>query len=295
MSFGLTADGFKKKRLADIKSEIETALIDGLGENVTTIPQSVFGVIIGILSEREALEWESMEAIYLAMYPSSAQGVSLDNVVEFAGLTRLENETDAQLRDRYDISVTAKGRNNKDSLFGQLLQLKDVVSAKVADNKTDTTDSNGLPPHTFTAIVQGGTDENIAQIIWDNTPEGIASVGDKSVIITDQQGDGQSVYFTRPTNVPIYFIVNVTTDSNYPLDGNDQIKQAIVDYGTANFTINETVIHSKFYVPINSVDGITDIKFFIGTSASPTLEDNIPIGLKEVSSYNVANIVVNAS
>lgn len=292
--YGLTIEGFKKKDLATIKSETEQKLIDALGENISLIPQSVFGVIIGIQSEEKALLWESLEGIYNAKYPSTAQGKSLDNVCEFIGISRQADETDAELRARYNVSVGAKGQNNADSLYGQLLELEDVLDAKVIENKTDLT-VDGIPPHQFLSVVQGGDDNEIAQIIWNNTPQGIASFGAETVTITDAQGDGQEVKFSRPTDVPIYFVINITSDANFPIDGDAQIKDAIVAYGLANFTINKDVILSRFYTPINTVSGVVDIEIFMGLTPSPATTSNITIDVTEVSSFDIANIIVNVS
>ena len=48
---GLSAAGFERKRLIDIKAEIETALKLAFGDNIDLEPQSGFGQFVGILSE----------------------------------------------------------------------------------------------------------------------------------------------------------------------------------------------------------------------------------------------------
>ncbi len=73
--FGLTIDGFNRKRLADIKAEKEAAFKLVFGDNINLNPQSNFGQIIGIESESESLVWELAEFTYNAFYPSTAQGV----------------------------------------------------------------------------------------------------------------------------------------------------------------------------------------------------------------------------
>jgi len=294
MIYGMTRDGFKKKSLSVIKEETEAKLRDALGEEISFIPQSVFGIIVGIESEEKALLWESLEGVYNAMYPSTAQGKSLDNVGEFIGITRQEDETYEEFRTRYKVSVAAKGKNNADSLFGQLLELADVTDAKVVENKTNVVE-NGIPPHQFLSVVEGGTNTEIADIIWKNTPQGIDSFGAITEQITDQQGDFQNVNFSRPSNIPIYFEINVTVDSSFPIDGENQIKEAIVLYGDTNFTINKEVILSRFYTPINTVLGVVDIEIFMGLVPNPTTTANIPINVTETSLFDVANIVVNVS
>ncbi len=89
MAFGVTTDGFVIKILEDIKSEIETSLRVFFGAGINLEPESVFGNEVGISSEREALVWQLMQAVYNSNYPDTAQGVSLDWVVGITGIERL--------------------------------------------------------------------------------------------------------------------------------------------------------------------------------------------------------------
>jgi uncharacterized phage protein gp47/JayE len=89
MAFGLTADGFVRKRLEDIITDIEESIFSTFGP-VDTGPDSAFGQLIGIVAERESTLWELAEGIYLGLYPASAEGVQLDNVAQLTGLTRID-------------------------------------------------------------------------------------------------------------------------------------------------------------------------------------------------------------
>lgn len=88
MTFGLTPEGFRRKRLNDIIAELEAEYREVFGQEITTDPLSVFGQLIGIWAEREALLWEQMEAVYLSAYPRSAEGINLDNSLEYTGVHR---------------------------------------------------------------------------------------------------------------------------------------------------------------------------------------------------------------
>lgn len=90
MSFGLTAEGLVIMRQADISAAIQASLQASFGENINLLPESVFGQIVGIVSEREALVWELLEAIYISQYPSGAQGTSVDNILALNNLKRLK-------------------------------------------------------------------------------------------------------------------------------------------------------------------------------------------------------------
>jgi uncharacterized phage protein gp47/JayE len=88
MAFGLTADGFVRKRLEDIIADIEASILSTFGP-VDTDADSAFGQLIGIIAERESTLWELAEGIYLGLYPASAEGIQLDNVAQLTGLTRI--------------------------------------------------------------------------------------------------------------------------------------------------------------------------------------------------------------
>lgn len=86
--FGLSPFGFRAKRLNDVKTDLDNQFIGQFGD-VNLAPQSVIGQIIGVFSKVLADIWENQEQVYFSQYPNSADGVALDNVVQFNGITRL--------------------------------------------------------------------------------------------------------------------------------------------------------------------------------------------------------------
>lgn len=86
--YGVTPQGFNAMRLPEIKDELEDLFIAEFGD-INLDAQSVTGQIIGIFSKVLADDWENLSDVYLSQYPNSASGISLDNVVQLNGLTRL--------------------------------------------------------------------------------------------------------------------------------------------------------------------------------------------------------------
>lgn len=82
------AKGFEKKSFLTVRSEIEDALTDALGE-VNLVAPSVFANIIAVFAERESQLWDMLEAVYNSAYPDTAEGYSLDAVCALNGITRL--------------------------------------------------------------------------------------------------------------------------------------------------------------------------------------------------------------
>jgi len=86
--FGLTPQGFKIKRLPDIHAENQNLLLAAFGE-INLDPQSIFGQLIGVISKVQADLWENLQDVYFSQYPNSAEGISLDNVVQLNAIQRL--------------------------------------------------------------------------------------------------------------------------------------------------------------------------------------------------------------
>lgn len=90
--YGLTPEGFKRKRLPDIIKSINARLADSLGTKIQTGSNSVLGQIVGVFSYEIADLWEQQENAYNAMYPSTSQGASLSNAAGLAGLQLVSAE-----------------------------------------------------------------------------------------------------------------------------------------------------------------------------------------------------------
>lgn len=88
-TYGLTSEGFVEKPQQVIISEINAALQNTFGANINLGAESVFGQIVGIFSEREALIWQLCSAIYASQYPNGAEGTSVDNILALNNLQRL--------------------------------------------------------------------------------------------------------------------------------------------------------------------------------------------------------------
>lgn len=84
--YGLSKDGFKRKRLPEIKSDIFQRFEDATGVAVEKGSNSILGVLVGVIGYEIADMWKSLEDSYNAMYPNTAEGVSLSNSAGLAGI-----------------------------------------------------------------------------------------------------------------------------------------------------------------------------------------------------------------
>ena len=203
-----------------------------------------------------------------------------------------DRETDEQLRLRFRNGKFDRATNTLDAIYSALINLDNVSEVTIYENDTSVVDGNGVPAHSFLPIVSGGLSTDIANAIWNNKPIGILSYGNTTVSISDVQGFPHDISFSRPDPVVVYISMDITTDVNFPPNGNDAIKSALIEYFQANFGTGDDVIYSRLYTPINSIVGHEVVSLTIGTSPAPVGTSNIVIAFDEIASLNTTNIII---
>lgn len=91
LAYGLTAGGFVRMRLPEIRRSIFDTLNATTGDVFDETPNSFMGQIVNVFAEREAALWELLELVYLSRFPVTAFGQSLDLAVSFSGVRRLQD------------------------------------------------------------------------------------------------------------------------------------------------------------------------------------------------------------
>lgn len=86
--YGVTSQGFVKKRLDVIREEMQAALSSGLGINVAANQESYLNVLLTNFAEKIAELWEVAEESHFAHYPSTASAQNLDDVGQLGGSIR---------------------------------------------------------------------------------------------------------------------------------------------------------------------------------------------------------------
>lgn len=90
--YGVTEKGFVIKRLDEILEELHSELSEKFAFNTRLDPQSFLNVLITTYGGKLAELWEVAQDSYYAKYPSTAEGVSLDNAVQYGGIRRSPNK-----------------------------------------------------------------------------------------------------------------------------------------------------------------------------------------------------------
>ena len=92
VEYGLTKEGFKRKRLPEIIDSLNKRVADKLGIAIQTDSNSIFGQIHGIYAFELADLWELAENVYFAMYPHTATGISLSNAAALSAIRPIQAE-----------------------------------------------------------------------------------------------------------------------------------------------------------------------------------------------------------
>lgn len=132
------------------------------------------------------------------------------SVINNVGATSIgkDEESDSDFRIRRERSVALAAKNNVDSMEGNLLALDGVVDVKIHENRTNSTDSTGTAAHTVWAIVQGGANSEIADVIY-NDIGGAGTRGSVIVPITTVSLEEININFDRENIVPLYIKFDV--------------------------------------------------------------------------------------
>lgn len=207
-------------------------------------------------------------------------------------------ETDAELRVRQSQSVALASLTPFDAVDGAIANVEGVTRHKLFENDTETTDANGLPEHSISAVVEGGDATEIANTIRSVKGQGVSTYGTTAVVVTDKYGNPYTIRFSRPVDVPVYVSITLKALTGYTSDIGDEMKAAVASY-INSLAIGDGVLLSRVYSPANLgvVSGgnarYYDImELLIGRSAESVAAANVTVVYDEAVSCSVENIEI---
>ncbi|NGP45959.1 hypothetical protein G4V62_13755 [Bacillaceae bacterium SIJ1] len=380
--FGLTKDGFKRKRYVDIRAELSSEWKRLFGENSST-ESGINGKLISLIAFGLSGVWKLAEKVYNGGFVHKATGRTLDGLVDnrlmrrrpaekakglievtgdegtliesgfivsngkqtyettenatisgagtveipviaqlagsdsnteantvtdivtpLVGVSDVVNpdpisggrdeETDEELKERYDQSHSTGNSPSTNGIRAEVLGVEGVRTATVAENLSLETDQSGRPGRSFEVFVIGGEDNDIAKAIFRRRAAGIQPYGQITIDIVDDSGNIVPVGFSRAEEVYIYFNVQVETDNEFPADGYEQVRTAIIQYvgGTdydgnvyTGLTAGQDMIFTMVVYEIHKITGVTSIPVLeIGTDP----DNLLPMNTIEINPTQVA-------
>lgn len=226
--YGLTNEGFKQKRLADIIRDMNSRISDQLGVQIATEPNSVFGQLVSVFSYEIADLWEQASQVYGAMYPHTASGVSLDNASALAGITPIEAEKTTVVCTCYGLNGTAipydsqiSSQNNNNLVFSCIEPSAYIDSTKASFAGVSV--PSVVTGNTYSVVVNG-TSFSYTAVSGDT----------KNIVLT---GIGSQISLSGITASVVNDVLEISTD--------DQTKTFTVSVN-ANLTIDTIGSPVKF-------------------------------------------------
>jgi hypothetical protein len=227
------------------------------------------------------------------------------NGVSGAATLGRELETDEEFRLRREALLRITGKGTLEAIRAALLDVDLVQQAFVFENDTNAVDVNGLPPHSFEAVVFAGDDVDIAQSIFDTKPIGIQTHRDpgpdgRTEAIVDSQGTSHDINFSRPTQIQMFIEADITVDTatfggGDAIAGVEQVKQALKAEGDT-LQIGDDVVILRFGCAPLVVTGVVDVTLMqVEDIFPPTNTANIVIPPRDIATFSTADMVINVT
>lgn len=226
--------------------------------------------------------------------------ISVTNPFDF--VNGRDEETDAELRLRMEEEESETGTATLDAIESSLSDVDSVTKVLVVENDTLNTFDDGQVGKSFQCYVVGGSDDDIATTIWQTKPAGIATYGNSSATVIDNNGNEKTVYFSRKVDLYAWVVVTYSFEddgSDFPSTGESLLADAVITYGEA-LDDGEDFIPSRMYEYLYSVDGCLIDSIEIATTTSegvvPTYQTTkISIEDTEVLNFDLSRVTVSGS
>lgn len=185
-------------------------------------------------------------------------------------------ETDSELRRKRALEIVSSKGGIVEAIVNRIKnEVTGVTFATYRDNRTDFI-VDGLPPNTYEIYVEGGNNNDIAQVIKSAAGAGIEMTGTVNVNVTDEFNNVFPIKFSRIAEVPVYLKIILTKNSYYPSDGDQRIINALVDYGST-IDRGQSLINWKLDGNFKDLEGIEGVTIYQSTSPNPTNSNNINV------------------
>ena len=291
------------------------------GINGTTVPKGTVIAVAGNENARFATDadseiknldngvYKSDPILLIAQNPGSIEvpvGTLTDIISPVSGLNSFTNlemgitgsdlENDSDLKGRRQRELGLAGVGTVEAIKSSLSSRPLVTAVEIFQNFTSIT-VNNIPPHSIEILVKGDSDDSLAMSIFNLVGGGITLIGNVTKVITDSQDHQQTIRFSRPVEIPIFINFNLKTTTDFPADGSDRIKAAVIEWGK-NARIGQDVIllgSNSLLCLIDNIPGITGGAVTIGRVADALFPNNLIIAVNELPTYDMANITVTTT
>lgn len=209
-------------------------------------------------------------------------------------LPGLAVETDEQYRIRQFTELAIVGGATCAGIVADVRRVEaaGVVDAAILENVTDSTDANGLPPHSFEVIVLcapgADVEDAIAQSITGNKAVGIGTHGSITRTVTTASGESVDIKFSRATERRVFAAARLVTGAGYDAEAaRAAVAQPLPMLGSDVFS-------GPLVAKLMAVPGVVNV-VALGTSFSAISDpgdgvSRLAIGIREIATIDADDI-----
>lgn len=201
-------------------------------------------------------------------------------------------ESDDSYRQRIKGSFAPYGRSSLEVLNSKLANVSGVIDCIIRENNSDITDDRGIPSHSISAVVDGGSDDDIFNVLT-YKGEGVGTYGDVSKTITNMFGEEVQYNFFRPIKKPLFLRITGVDLGGWSETHQEEISNALKVF-VSTLKIGQSTLIGRLWQTIMSQMGNQDLmsvsQIEISNNGSTwQTTDYIP-GLIEKNNLPVENI-----
>lgn len=205
-------------------------------------------------------------------------------------------ESDAALRIRQAKSTALPALSVMDSIFSAIGNIDGVQRYTIYENSGSTTDSNGIPSHSISAVVEGGDIQTIGSTIALKKTPGTGTYGTTPVSVVDAAGLPSTINFFVLADITITMVITIATLPGYVSSTGTAIINSIIS-AIDSIDIGTDVYLNRLYTyanlngaPLSETYNVTSILIARGV-ASPAASD-VTIAFNEAPVITAANITL---
>jgi uncharacterized phage protein gp47/JayE len=227
---------------------------------------------------------------------------SVTNPIASSGGALVESDGDYRARILASVGFI-KNSGAVDYIKIKLEEAEFIQSTYIAENNKPI-EFNGMPANSLSFTILGGSDSEVAELIYQFKPAGVQTVGVITVAVPTGYGDTIDILFSRPSYLDIYVEVTIEPDSGWTIDNIPLIKTALVKYIGGIDTIDtesteykglgigEDVVAWKSYSNMRDIPGIKNLQILFGTSSGLINQTGISVPVNQIAKTVTANIEV---
>lgn len=217
--------------------------------------------------------------------------LTVDNPTDGLAGTNVETDTELRIRRLTDLETALAGP--LDAIVNKVKTVPGVTQAVGYENQYNVPDGAGRPPHSVQIYVLGGADQDIYQAIYDSKDGGAQAYGDICGNAVSNQGQNEPVCFSRYIAKPVYGIINVSVNINFPAGGDVTLKENAVNFINALKGGQELVVSPNLIATALGIPGIESVQYLVGFAPSPTMSNNLEAALNEILTSDTGLWIVN--